>query len=341
MRPLFLLAVLLPLAAVAQPRSDLLSETRPDALATPRPHVLVEDASIRLADLFDGAGARGMAALGAAPPPGRRLTIETAQLAAIARAHGLAWRPLTGTERVVVERPGRSLSREEIEDVLRAEFARSGLDAETELELPGFQPPSVPLSAFVQLSAEQAHFDPSTRRFSVTLVVMAEGMPTLRQRLAGRAIVTQTVVVATRRLALGETIAASDVRLARMRTERVRPGATTALAQAVGQQARRPLNAEQPVMGSDIGAPILIEKNSLVSLTLDSPGLSLMVQGRALEAAARGQTVPVMNLGSRTIVEGTAVAPGRVQVTSGTTPVLRADGVGTAQANALAQRAPR
>ena len=60
-----------------------------------------------------------------------------------------------------------------------------------------------------------------------------------------------------------------------------------------------------------------------------------------VEAAALGQTVPVMNLGSRTIVEGIAVAPGRVRVTFGSTPVLRANGVGTAQANALAQRAPR
>ena len=59
----------------------------------------------------------------------------------------------------------------------------------------------------------------------------------------------------------------------------------------------------------------------LVTLLLESPGVSLTAQGRALEAAARGAAVPVMNLASRNIVEGIAVAPGRVRVAMGTIPM--------------------
>ncbi len=341
MRRFLLLALLAPLSAGAQTLPQTLPQSLPEPLAMPRAQALVEDGTIRLGDIFDGAGTRAAAPLAASPAPGRRIVIETAQLAAIARAHNLAWRPLTGSERVIVERPGRTLSREEIEDVIRADVGRLGLDPAAELELPGFAPPMVPVAAFVQVSTEQAWLDPATRRFSVTLVVMAEGMPTLRQRLAGRAIATQPAVVATRRIGLGETIGAGDVRLVRMRAERVRTGAASGLEQVVGQQARRPIAAEMPVMAGDFGSVIMIEKNSLVSMVLESPGLSVMVQGRALEAAGRGQVVPVMNLSSRTIVEGTAIGPGRVRVTTGSTPMLRADGVGTAQANALANRAPR
>ena len=40
-----------------------------------------------------------------------------------------------------------------------------------------------------------------------------------------------------------------------------------------------------------------------------------------MESAARGGMVPVMNLASRNIVEGVAIAPGRVRVSMGTVPV--------------------
>jgi flagella basal body P-ring formation protein FlgA len=80
-------------------------------LATLRPFAVVEDNVVRLADLFEGAGPRGAAVLGPAPAPGARQVVEAAQLLAIARAHGIAWRPLGGAERAVLERPGRPLAR--------------------------------------------------------------------------------------------------------------------------------------------------------------------------------------------------------------------------------------
>jgi flagella basal body P-ring formation protein FlgA len=286
-------------------------------LATLRTQAVVEEAVIRLGDLFDNAGPRAEVPLGPAPAPGRRIVVETAQLLAIARAHGIAWRPLGAEERVVVERPGRPVPREEIADLLRAELGRLGMDAEAELDLPGFRAPMVPLAAFVQLAVEGASFDAATARFAVTLAVAAEGMPTLRQRVAGRAVPTAPVVVATRRLAMGEVVGPEDARLARLRAERVRPGAAQRLEQVVGQRLRRPVGADIPFATADLGAPAVVEKNALVTMLLDAPGLSLSVQGRALGSAPRGGMVPVMNLASRQVVEAQAIGPGRVRVGPG------------------------
>src|SRR3954451_6762007 len=102
-------------------------------LAGPRPLVVAEDATLRLGDVFEGAGPRAALPIGAAPAPGRRLVIEAPQLAALARAHGLAWQPLSAQERVVVERPGQPVPREEIAAALRGELLRLGLDPEAEL----------------------------------------------------------------------------------------------------------------------------------------------------------------------------------------------------------------
>ena len=199
-----------------------------------------------------------------------------------------------------------------------------GLDPDAELDLGPLLPPVVPPAAVAHLSAENTALDAATGRFSATLVVLAEGMPTLRMRLAGRAVPTQPAVVATRRIALGEVVGAADVRLVRLRAERMRPGTAQGLDQVVGQRLRRPMAAEMPFVSADLVAPAMVEKNALVTVVLEAPGLSLSVQGRALEAAPRGALVPVMNLASRNVVEGEVVGPGRVRVATGATPIAAA-----------------
>jgi flagella basal body P-ring formation protein FlgA len=109
----------------------------------------------------------------------------------------------------------------------------------------------------------------------------------------------------------------------RLRAERVRPGAAERLDQVVGQQLQRPVGSEAPFQRGDLAAPTLVGKNTLVTMIVEAPGISLTAQGRALEAAPRGGLVPVMNLASRTVVEGQVTGPGRVRVAMGATPLRR------------------
>lgn len=328
-RPLLLAGLILAAAPAAAQLSPTpfgagqngLAAAQIPALATIRPQVVVEEATIRLGDLFEGGIARPETPLGLAPAPGQRMVLETAQIASLARANGLAWRPLTGNERIVIERPGRPVAREEVVDVLRADLLRLGFDPEADPELPGFVPPMVPVGAFVQLAAEQVFFDQATGRFSATLIIAADGMTTLRLRLAGRSVMTQPMVVANRRVALGEVLSASDVQVIRVPAGRMRPGLAQSLEQVVGQQLRKPVGPNMPVTLADLGAPVVVEKNSLVTMVLEAPGLTLTTQGRALEAAGRGQSVNVMNLASRSVVEAVVLGPGRVRVAFGSAPV--------------------
>lgn len=288
----------------------------------PRPLVLAEDVTLRLGDIFENAGPNAGQAVGAAPAPGRRMLLDTAALAAIARRHGLAWRPLSGEERSVVERPGRPVPREEIEALLRADLTRLGADPEAELELPGFAAPLVPLAALPEIALEAMHYDGTTRRFAATLVVAADGAPTQRLRLAGRVLPTVPVVVAARRLAVGEIVRPGDIEERRVRTERVRPGTAQRAEDVIGRQMRRPIGSELPFMLVDLVAPVVVAKNQPVLMLLEAPGLALTAQGRAMEAAAMGERVTVMNLASRSVVEAEAIGPGRVRVLSGAVPLV-------------------
>jgi flagella basal body P-ring formation protein FlgA len=279
----------------------------------PRPFAVVEDAVVRLSDLFEHAGPRGETVLGPAPAPGARVVVEAPQLHAIARANRLDWRPM-GVERVVLERPGRAVSQDEVLLALRAALRSQGLEEEDEIELSAFAPPMVPEGGFVQLAVEGAVLDLAGARFAATLAVMAEGLPTHRLRLVGRAVRTAPMLVATRRLTAGEVLDAQDVRLIRVPASRLRPGAAQATEVVLGQALRRPAAPEQPLLLADLAQPMVIERGQTVTMLYEIPGMTLSAQGRAMASAPRGGAVPVMNLSSRTVVQAEAVARGRVRV---------------------------
>jgi flagellar basal body P-ring formation protein FlgA len=288
-----------------------------------RPQVVVDDATLRVQDIFENAGPRGNAPHRAAPQPGRRIVIEAPQLAAIARMHQVPWRATATTDRVVVERPGRAVPRAEVETLLREELTRQGLDEHAEIELPGWIAPMVPVASLHQAMLEGVVLEQPGNRFAATLVVMADGMATVRTRITGRAVPTVPVVIVTRRMALGERITARDIRETRQRAERVRPGMAERAEQVVGQELRRPLAADGGIPLADLSAPSIVQRNQAVVLVLDAPGITLTAQGRAMESGALVAIVPVMNLASRAVVEGEVIGPGRVRVAMGSTPVQR------------------
>ncbi|MFC0407522.1 flagellar basal body P-ring formation chaperone FlgA [Roseomonas elaeocarpi] len=302
--PLLLLALLLPASAAQAQLSGA-------QLSGLRARVVVEGDTIHLGDLFEDAE-NGSRALGPAPMPGRRITVEMPQLLAIARTYGVAWRPFSAEERVVIERPGRPLPREEWFEPLRNALIALGMDPDAEVDIPGFAAPMVPPDSLPRVTVEQPSLDEN--RFAATIAVEADGMPALRLRVAGRVSATVPVAVATRRMSLGEVVKASDVRVQRVRVERSRPGLADDAVLVVGQQLRRPIGEGMPFAVRDLGAPVLIEKNSTVVMVVESNGLTLTAQGRAMADAPRGGIVSVMNLSSRQIVEAQAISPGRVRV---------------------------
>uniref|UniRef100_UPI0022EA8D16 flagellar basal body P-ring formation chaperone FlgA n=1 Tax=Falsiroseomonas oryzae TaxID=2766473 RepID=UPI0022EA8D16 len=135
-----------------------------------------------------------------------------------------------------------------------------------------------------------------------------------RLRLAGRAVPTVPMLVAARRMAAGETLRAADVRLIRVPASRLRPGAAQEAEVVLGQALRRPAAADQPLLLADLVQPVAVERGQTVTMLYQVPGMVLTAQGRAMEAAARGAAVPVMNLHSRLVVQAEVIGPGRVRV---------------------------
>lgn len=116
-------------------------------------------------------------------------------------------------------------------------------------------------------------------------------------------------LVATRTLRAQTIVTAADLA--------VRDGPAAGLsdpADAIGQETRVTIYAGRPLQPGDLGPPAVIERNQIVPLVYESAILRIETEARALARAGIGETIRVMNLGSRTPVTGHVQADGSVLV---------------------------
>ncbi len=277
---------------------------------------------VRLADLFDDAGAEAERVLGPSPPPGGRLVVGAAQLAAIARQFHVDWAPTTQTERIVLERPGRTVPKEAILGALRTALAGAGCATDCAVDLPLTPRLIVTPDTDAAPTVEQLDYDAAAGRFAAVLSVTANGEAPQRARVSGRAAPTVTVPVLARRLWPGAVISAADVQMARVRATQIGTETAQAPEQVVGRSLRHVVVPGQPVPLTELVAPELVRKGSIVTLELDVGGLSMRAEGEALQAGGLGERIAVLNPLSHAVVQAEIVEPGGVRVVPGSVPMV-------------------
>jgi len=82
----------------------------------------------------------------------------------------------------------------------------------------------------------------------------------------------------------------------------------------LGREVRRTVYAGQPIKEQNTRAPRLVKRNQLVTLKYVKGPLEISMNGRAMGEAAEGESVSVMNLESRQVVEGIVQAGGWIWV---------------------------
>lgn len=118
--------------------------------------------------------------------------------------------------------------------------------------------------------------------------------------------------VLARTVEKGEILAAADF------SSEPRPAASargaTSPAEASGQEVTRRLNAGSQVRASDLITPRVIRRGEGVTIALISGGLSITSSGRALNSAAAGEPVRVLNLGTNRTLDAVAEKAGHVRI---------------------------
>jgi flagella basal body P-ring formation protein FlgA len=125
------------------------------------------------------------------------------------------------------------------------------------------------------------------------------------------------IVVPSRDIARGETIAESDLAYEFVAANAIMPGTATAMDSIVGQQTRRVLRAGQSMRNDDVRSPIQVTKGTTVTMIFDAPGVTLTATGRAMSEGGVGDTVTVQNPASYRQISAIVTGPGTVKALSG------------------------
>lgn len=118
--------------------------------------------------------------------------------------------------------------------------------------------------------------------------------------------------VLNRPVARNAVIREDDLRWVEVNAERLPRQAILEADRIVGMAAKRSLRAGQPIRVRDVAEPLAIEKGETVAIVFKTANMMLTARGRALEGAAVGHSVRVLNAHSKRTIEATAVAHGIV-----------------------------
>lgn len=78
----------------------------------------------------------------------------------------------------------------------------------------------------------------------------------------------------------------------------------------IGMSARRPLREGAVASLRDVSAAQVIKNGDMVSVVFEEDGISLTLQGKAMAAAAVGDSFALQNIASKKIIEAVATGPG-------------------------------
>lgn len=283
---------------------------------TLRARVMVDGDVVRLGDLFEQPLSDGDVAVAQAPKAGQTLSLDARFLQHVARAYRLDWKPSSKYQKIVIGRMSQRVTAPMVRDAVAVAVqerigSSSDLDivldgGDLELDLPTDVENSVAVSAI--------NFDPNSNRFAAILVAPADGPPVIQRNVFGTAYEMAQIPVPKRLISAGETISAGDLEWQAVHLTRLSANSLTDAEQLIGRTAKRPLKAGQLLRQSDVAVSPVIRKNDLIHLVVKTGQMTLTVQGKALQDAALGQTIRVINVNSNRQLSGTVVDAGTVAI---------------------------
>lgn len=297
--------------------STMLVATSPSEATTLKVAPKVDDTVIHLGDLFDDVGDKASMVIMQAPAPGEEEKFNSYDLDRIAKEYDLDWERPDYIRTVRILREGKPFSLSDLSEMVVELAAQQGLASDVEVSVYGSNRGLyLPLDADIR-DIEFERFDLSDRmdRFTATALVPTGGMPK-KLKLTGKLEEVRLVPMLNRIVAPGEVIASHDIAWTPFPAKQLNRYSVLDQQSLIGQTVRRPLQPGQPLRMNDIKAPVVVEKGSMVKMTITAGALTLTASGRAMEDGGNGDTIRVMNTKSKQSVEAQVLRPGLVKVMS-------------------------
>lgn len=290
---------------------------------TLRPTILVSGELVRIGDLVaDVASAKADIAVFRAPDLGQTGSVGIAHVIEALRPHDVAVE-VDGLSEVSVTRASRMIGAHEIKRRI-AEIAAERLrlsDAANVAVVLDTPAPTLHLDPTQSgpLVPVRMTFDARGGRFDMTL-----RSGTSQIRVTGSAQETLEAVVLTRPMARGDVLRDSDVTVERRPKSEVQADTVREPEAAIGMALQQTARAGQVIRSTDLTRPQLVKRNEPVLIVYEVPGIVLTARGKAEEVGSLGDTVNVLNIQSKRVIQGVVTGPGQITVTSLTPRIVSA-----------------
>ncbi len=288
-----------------------------------RAEAIVEGDVVQLGQLIEGMEKGAEIPVFRAPAPGTRGTIRADRVIAAARDMGIAGADkitLGGVEAVRIIRPGRVVSRHDMQNALARAFSERGAKGDIEVVLDDhLQPRMFDLTRTEELRVVSLLNTAPGGRFEARISLSGD--------TAGDSWMVTGTMMETREIAVlatdtdrGEALQKRDLTLVKRRVGTLPNDVIASADDLVGMVPRRLIRAGEPIRTSDLAKPILVEKNQVVSVIYAAPGISLSMRARAQANGSKGETIRVQNLSSKRVIEGVVTGPAQITITSPSAP---------------------
>lgn len=278
---------------------------------------VIEGDTIRLGDLFTGLERDADKVLGAAPRPGQDMILDARTLTRVATALDLPWRPATSADQIVLRRAATIVDASMIKDALKNEITAHGMPGKFDIVLPaGEQQIILPRNAERSLEIVSLNVIPGKDNFEALIVAPSKNNPLKEMKVNGTLRRMIDVPVLQGALQNGDVIGQQDIGFIESPAETIAQGTVLKAEDLLGMTPRRLLHAGQPIKGSDIVQPRMVERGKSVTMTFSQAGLILTAQGKALENGSKGDVIRVVNAASSKTIEATVTGAGEVSVQS-------------------------
>ena len=274
-----------------------------------RPAIAIDTNQITLGDLFENAGTAGAVVVARAPAPGERFNLPLIDIAAAANSAGLRFANFDPRHAVLVVRNGKPIADDLAFDEVRAALQRHAVGGDMRVE---FGSRNLRLQVgrndAETVAVRDLTLDDRSGRFSASVSAPADDPSAARVRVFGNAWRVIQIPVLARPVPPGQVIGERDLSAIEMRADRVGLTVVTDPASIVGMTPARPVAAGQPIGAQDIRRPVVVTRNSTVTMVYSLPGVTLTAIGKAMDEGGIGDTIRISNLQSRNVV--TAVVEG-------------------------------
>jgi flagellar basal body P-ring formation protein FlgA len=290
-----------------------------------RASVTVTSDVVRIGDLVENSGPVANIPIFRSPELGTTGAVATDRIVDAIRPHQLIGIDTRGLSEVTVTRASRAITVQEISSHIAQGLAGQYGFGDAHNILVNFDRDVRTLQVEPGLTGElqvvSMSFDPRTAHFDVTFGVQSSvEMRRQSTHYTGTATATVDALTVDHPIDRGQVIKASDVTV--VRRPKTETSAVTDMKAVVGFAARHPLQPNQPLNSADLMKPEIVQRNNTVTIIYQAPGVTLTLRGQAQDSGALGDTISVLNIESKRVVQAVVSGPDRVSVGAITTRVV-------------------